>query len=206
MSDPPVVKLSAYERAVNTLNRLTPEQDRIMSAALNELMAQRDEARAHHAAAVNVWEESQATLLMVQRERDEARRDAENETAHREACHEEYVRACAERDEWREKAQRRCGTCAYLTLPESAGKQWCERLDRFVSLQFGCADWRPALREVSAADKATRQRDEAIALLQEVREWHRCPWKHGASVEVIDLQLHAAWIARLDAALGGRDE
>ena len=110
-----------------------------------------------------------------------------------------YKEALRERDEWREKAQRRCGTCVYLTLPA----QWCERLDRFVSLQFGCADWRPALREVSAADKATRQRDETIALLQEVREWHRCPWKHGASVEVIDLQRHAEWVSRLDAALGG---
>ena len=59
---------------------------------------------------------------------------------------------------------------------------------------------------IKALHKAERQRDELRALLREVLEWHRCPWKHGASVEVIDLQLHAAWIARLDAALGGRDE
>ena len=44
----------------------------------------------------------------------------------------------------------------------------------------------------------------ADATLRDAREWHRCPWKYGASVEVIDLQRHAEWIARLDAALGGQ--
>lgn len=73
----------------------------------------------------------------------------------------------------------------------------CEEVERLRSQVEGY---------IKALHKAERERDEAIALLQEVREWHRCPWKHGASVEVIDLQLHAAWIARLDAALGGRDE
>lgn len=63
-----------------------------------------------------------------------------------------YKEALRERDEWREKAQRRCGTCAYLTLPESAGKQWCEKLERFVSLQFGCADWRPTRSSLGGRD------------------------------------------------------
>lgn len=43
----------------------------------------------------------------------------------------------------------------------------------------------------------------ADTLLRDVREWYRCPWKYGASVEVIDLQRHAEWIARLDAFLAG---
>lgn len=42
---------------------------------------------------------------------------------------------------------------------------------------------------------------EAQRLLQDVREWHRCPWKHGCAVEVLDLQSHAAWIARLEASV-----
>lgn len=37
------VKLSAYERAVNALNDLSPKHDKIMSAALDELRSQRDE-------------------------------------------------------------------------------------------------------------------------------------------------------------------
>ena len=39
------VKLSAYEKAVNTLNKLPLEQDRIFTAALDELKMQRDHAR-----------------------------------------------------------------------------------------------------------------------------------------------------------------
>ena len=62
-----------------------------------------------------------------------------NEAAHHEALHEEYKRACEERDAERAK---RCGTWAYTISAESAGKKGCEKLERFVSLQFGCADWR----------------------------------------------------------------
>lgn len=40
-----MMKLSAYERAVNMLNKLTPAQDKVFSAALDELRSQRDAAR-----------------------------------------------------------------------------------------------------------------------------------------------------------------
>lgn len=42
--------------------------------------------------------ELEQQVQALQGELAEARRDAENETAHREATHEEYVRACEERD------------------------------------------------------------------------------------------------------------
>lgn len=40
------VELSAYEKAVNILNGLTPRQDRIITEALDDLISQRDTARA----------------------------------------------------------------------------------------------------------------------------------------------------------------
>ena len=83
-----------------------------------------------------------AEIVRVMGERDEARRDAENETAHREACHEEYVRACAERDE----AQR------WQTWHDEKAEQ-CRELARQLL-------------------DAERERDEAVKMLTEEQHQH----------------------------------
>ena len=41
MSNPPVIKYSPYERAVNELNKLPRNQDKIFSDALEDLRKQR---------------------------------------------------------------------------------------------------------------------------------------------------------------------
>lgn len=40
------VKLSAYEKAINTLNKLSPKHDKIISEALEQLRSERNSAQA----------------------------------------------------------------------------------------------------------------------------------------------------------------
>lgn len=83
MSRNMTVKLSPYENAVNRLNDLPLELDRIFSEALEDLRRQRDEARASHQQDREGWDktaERMETLMKsLTASRDEARIKAENE-------------------------------------------------------------------------------------------------------------------------------
>jgi hypothetical protein len=63
----PTVNLSHYERAVNMLNNLQPGQERVMSAAMNDLIRQRHAAEAM-AEALAVRVDRMAALLGEARE------------------------------------------------------------------------------------------------------------------------------------------
>lgn len=140
--------------------------------------------------------EQKDEIARLRAERDDAR--AEIERLRTEVCRlkEALFDLTRERDELRQEK----ATDAWYT-------GWQEAVRRMQQAERERDYWH-TLADARSAEivRVMGERDELRALLREVLEWHRCPWKHGASVEVIDLQLHAAWIARIDAALGGRDE
>ncbi len=89
----PAVELSAYERAINRLNDLPLELDRVFSEALEELRAQRDKAQANYQFMVDRaanekldgYRELGAKCAELERERDEARDEVNRLKARMEA-------------------------------------------------------------------------------------------------------------------------
>lgn len=117
----------------------------------------------------------------VTRELDEALHDAENETAHREACHEEYVEACRQRD-------------------EALAAMNADVADVVLAKCVAEADRDRLTRELEAAELAEVERDHLHALLRDI--YRRL--SAASATEANELETH--WNQAIQACLLLMDE
>ena len=184
----PTVKLSAYERAVNLLNELTPKQDRIICAALGGLREERDEARAEAARRLDelnaVQARSTLQLRGVERERDEWRAKWEALEIERAGC-------CAQMEQERDEARaelaavresntdlRRESRLACIELAdefvpkaERAGAH-LHGLPSLVRHAVEHHQWHHDAHDVEYVKRVEQERDEALDRLDTERHAH----------------------------------